>query len=1349
MALAHVRNVRGFFSDYYLGNVFGRGTGRGRRRKLSDKETDAAYVRFRRIHEHAEGRCADAASTREGFARPFLRDVLRFHLAEGEERVHPLFRSAEAAEGGARPLAIAYCGGWDEDLDARRGQARQSVERALTAAGLGYGLLLTAERCRLVRAAGEGPSGSYLEADLEGLAEEDDPESFAAVYRLLRIESFEPAPDGTVPLHEVERESRAHAEKVSEDLKGAVFTAAESLVGGLISDAVNRGEVTEPAVLPETQLRLYRDAALTALYRILFILYAEARDPRLDEHRVYRDSYSAHGLAEDLFRDPARDWPDNRSSFWPRLLALFRIYDKGLPAITPWENIPPRGGMFFSSESPEGRLLRAACLSDRAVARLLLDLTTTTPHRGVGRERVSFRELDIESLGAVYEGLLEYEPRIAAQDMLDLRVQGRQFVLTPRDTVRLCGIKKLQLRGDVALVAGTEAEELHPEAGEEDEDEDHEAVEESAEGEAGEGEEEGIKAGAAARLVRRVSGGTFHFAPGAARKGTSSFYTPRPLVADLVSHALGPLVEGRAPAEIEALRVLDPACGSAHFLVEAMRFLGRSLHRAYVIENGGKAPPHFRSTTGRDWDADWEATDADARASLSETRAWCKRRIAERCLFGVDLNPTAVTLAHVSLWVESVAGDRPLTYFEHHVRCGNSVLGSFVERLARAPFDEKDAEQRQAGIWAKQVRDAVRDAAALRRLIDQAPSEDLASEGIDPESVAEQEYKDSLRRRAEAALRGARLSFDLRSAALLVPDIWRDWFALANHVADPAALETRAKQCGWWEAFTAVRDRERFFHWELEFPEVLLDTERPGFDAVLGNPPWDKVLPAKHDFYARVDPMIRAFKGAELDRRIGELHAERAGLGEEFEAYSERTKLVARFLRSGGDFPLSKARSQAAHEDVSKYFLDRALLLTARGGAAAFLVPSVVYNGDGCVGLRRHLLDETAIERFYGFENRLKLFPIDSRYKYVCLVARKGAASDSFDAAFMRHDPAELAESGPKPWIVRVTPEEIQRHSPETLAFLEYRSPRDQEIVRKMAEGKPRLGDVEGPGAWGARFVSWRAHLLVYNITEDKDLWTDPASGRLYSPADVLGAESSDVGNASERMRERGFVPVFEGKHIEQCVVGTKPIRWWLSVPQAEAKYAKRPIDQAILVFRETASNTNERTCIAAVMPPRSAAANSLYGLLFNEVDPEAAGTVLNSLSFDFALRLRTAGTHVHPTYMRPMPVPPADVVNRLPRIPTHLAWEHGLSHITDKHDLWPLLWDANRAVAEAYGLTAEDFAHILQSFPVFARKRPEFFAYLQARLAEWKAGAALEYRVAEMQPPLAAEKGKRGEATT
>ncbi len=837
----------------------------------------------------------------------------------------------------------------------------------------------------------------------------------------------------------------------------------------------------------------------------------------------------------------------------------------------------------------------------------------------------------------------------------------------------------------------------------------------------------------------------YHFVPGAARKGSGSFYTPLPLVQDLVLHALGPLIEGKTAAEIERIRVLDPACGSAHFLVEAMRFLGRALNRAYVDEFGEKGPPHFRSTTGQGWDDDGTASDEDARVSNSEARAWCKRRIAERCLFGVDQNPTAVNLAHVSLWVESLAGDRPLTYFEHHVRCGNSLLGTWVDALDRPPLPLGGRKRTvdQPELFVEHVRSAVRQAAHDRLLIDRAEPDALHREGIDPESVEELDYKESQRRKAERTLAAARLLFNLRSASAFLPEIWGEWSTLCSFVEDVDRLRSYVDGRPWAVAFGRIVDRERFFHWEIEFPEVFLDGEQPGFDVVLGNPPWDKVLPTKHEFYARHDFLIRAYKGNDLDRRVRELHKGNPNLAEEFNEYRNRTRTVAQILRKGGDFPLSKAKSQAAHEDVSKYFVDRAARLCAEGGAVGLVVPSVLYNGDGCVGIRQFLLTGATVKRFYGFENRKRIFPIDSRYKFANLVFRKGAPeSDGFEAAFMRHDLSELHDDGPQPWLVHLSRGEIERLSPETFAFLEYRSPQDQAIVNKMYHRCPTLGS-DGEGSWKARLISWRAHEVIFNSAEDKDLFTDPVSGGLYTPKAILDTEPENTGDEIEHMRARGLWPIFEGKHVEQFVIGIKPIRWWVSIQKAKEKYNREPRSTSTLVFRETASNTNERTCIACVLPEKSVGAHTLTGIIAEHVEADKAAAVLNSLCFDYALRLRTAGTHVSFTYILPMPVPTATVVAELPIVRTQSTWESGINHMTDDSAVWPSLWAVNKAVAEAYGLSAADFEHILGAFPVFARKRPEFFAYLQECVAEWKAEAAGVCPAAEGTVPYEPETAK------
>ena len=1327
MSLRNLRNVRGFFSDYYLGSVFGRG-GRARKR-LSDRETDWAYRRFQKLYAQVEGRAADASACRERFLRPLLRDILGFQLGEGFERMYPLFSSAEAEAQGERPLVAAYCGEWDEDLDTPHGgstPARQ-LEKILASRGLDHGFLLTGERLRLLRPPGGGPRGAYLEAELSGLADEEDPESFAAFVRLFHSSQFVVDSKGIANIQRIEQESREHAEGVSEDLKRAVFTAAESLIRGLIADAVARQEVASATELNDAAVARYRDAALTALYRILFILYAEARDPRLDGHQLYRQSYSIHALIEDLLREPVRPWPGNRSTLWPRLLALFRIYDKGLPQITPWDNIPPRGGDFFDSETTEGQILEVARLPDVIVARLLLDLTTTSPRRGVGRERVSFRELDIESLGAVYEGLLEYEPRVAPETTLEIDVQRRVFALTPADVLRLCNEKNLAVRGEFTVVAGTVAETLHPDAPAEAEEDEEELDEAELEAEESSDEEEevaeAVKKGASARLVRRLEAGDFHFVPGPARKGSGSFYTPLPLVRDLVVHSLRPLAEGKTAAEIERLRILDPACGSAHFLVEAMRYLARELHHAFVDQFGKAGPPLFRSTTGLGWDDNWKASDEEARAENSEARAWCKRRIAERCLFGVDRNPTAVALARVALWIESLAGDRPLTYFEHHVRCGNALLGTWLERLGELPLPGMRPKPKPGvlGLFIEPAKELIREAAGVRRLIDEASPDALAREGIDTESVEEQDFKEGLRKRADDLLSGAKLLFDLRSASAFLPEIWMEWSTLTSYLSGPDRLREYVRSRSWCGEFEAVMQRERFFHWELEFPEVLLGSERRGFDVVLGNPPWDEVRPKKHEFYSQRDVLIRAFKGHELDRRIAELHQEYPRLREEFEEYSRRLIVIRELLRQEGDFPLSEARSHLSRVDVSKSFVDRASRLAGITGVVAMVVPSILYNGDACVGLRRFILREAVVDRLYGFENREKAFPIDSRYKFANLVFRKGARSDSFSAAFMRHRMSELHEEGPKPWMVTISVEEVSRLSPETLALLEFRGPRDQEILRKMYSRAVRLSD-EGPDSWGAELFDYLAHENIYNVTWDKDLWTDPKTSSFHSPRSVLGETPSDVGLTVQLMRDRGFRPVFEGKHVDQFLVGLGTVRWWLSEKQAELKFGHRPRAEATVVFRGIASNTNERTMIAAVLPESSAAGHTLSGLRVRAVEPDAAATVLNSFCFDYALRMRSAGTSVSFTYLRPMPVPKVSLANRLPRLPTRLGWETGIRHVAEERDFWPRFWEANRAVAEAYGLSVADFEHILDSFPVFARKRVELSVYLHERLAEWKA---------------------------
>lgn len=1306
MALASIQNRKGFFSDYWLGSLLSARSAAGAR--LSAAQAKKALDRVGRLVEGMEGADApDLTRFRERFARPVLEELLGYELHENaaEPRLRPL---AAANGNGGSPVALAWLHPEAAELDSPR--PRRQLEAGLLAQSLDYGILLTPRVARLVRRPGLGARGAALDINLASIAEEQDLESLSAAYRLLAAHNFVPSESGNRPIDALEAESRRHSAKVSNDLKDAVFEAAERIVGGFLADVRSRpGDFATPPSAPEL-----RDAGFLALYRLLFILYAEARDERLIGHPLYQRSYSLDSIVAKLLKTPPRALAANRGSLWPHVQAIFRIFNEGMALNLPnLENIPPRGGRLFSDETAEGGLVKRLRLDDRQAAAILLALATTRPRRGVGRERVSFRELEIEQLGAVYEGLLEYEPAEAREVLIECSVAGRELVLVPAEVVRLAKQKALVVRGDLTVVAGTEAERLHPDAAADGDDEVEADKEGEAAEESGDSEEEaekGVKRGATLKLVKRLEPGAFFFKPGSARKASGSYYTVTEIVDYLVRESLGPLSAGKSAAEIEGLRIIDLACGSAHFLVGAARFLGPRLFEAY--KRGGDPPAAFHPD---------EALSADVRRRWEEEgAAWCKRRIVEKCLFGVDLNPAAVQLAQVALWIEALAGDRPLSFFAHHIRNGNSLLGSWLANFDRPPHPKlgKPSDRRTMGLFEVELKKRLQEALSERRLIDAPLPREVRADTAD-----EYAYKEDRLHRAEAATAQARILLDLRNAAAFLPAIWRELPALMSSLD----LERDARSRPWWADFEVSRKRERFFHWELEFPEVFA---AGGFDCVLGNPPWEKVKPDRKEFYGHVDVLIRAYAGGELDARIRELHRVNPALSREFDTYSEQLKTLASCLKGGGDYRYVDweidGQATGGDPDLFKFFVERAHQVLKNGGRLGYLVPSAIYNNEGCTGLRYLLLDETTIERFYGFENRKKIFEIDSRYKFVCMVARKEhepQRESEFRAVFMRHELAEL-ESGPPAGVqVLVKRSEIEQLSPGTLALLEYRNERDRKLVLKMyrllngQQPRPTLGDQSSISAWKANL-----HRELH-ATDDRDLWTR-SDGQLWTAQEVCGLNwptrpGLPFLDVRAAMEQRGFWPLYDGKNIEQFLVDVVPVDRWVNLEAHERKFKRLPRKDSRVVMRDIARNTDARTCIATVLPEKSCTCHTLVTMDVEAIPLMVAAAVVNSFAFDFLARLRAAGTHISWTFMSRIAVPSPAECRSIPAIATFSA--DGSNALERDEHYFEAVWRANRAVTEAYGLSRLDFEHVLGSFPVFTRKHPELQSFLKTRVAEWE----------------------------
>ncbi|MGE5242677.1 MAG: Eco57I restriction-modification methylase domain-containing protein [Betaproteobacteria bacterium] len=773
------------------------------------------------------------------------------------------------------------------------------------AAGAPWAVLFNGVAIRIVDA-GRLYARRFAEFDLDQAVESA---RGAAALGLLAHSAIGPGDrPGTTLLHALVADSDRHAAGVCRSLRVGVLSASTDV---LVALAGRRARVPLADAFEQS---------LTIVYRLLFLLFAEARGLVPLWHPIYRQSYSVEALRAVAER-PAR-----AVGLWEALSAMARLAHAGCRAAD--LRVTAFNGRLFA---PSGAsLAERRGLDDDAARRAILALSTRIAPGG-GRERISYRDLGVEQLGAVYETLLDYEPRA-------------------------------DVRGPAA--------------------------------------------------ARRP--GAVRLEPGSGvRKATGSFYTPQPIAEYLVRRTLGPLVRRASPDRILALRVVDPAMGSGAFLVAACRFLAAAYENA-LVESGA-----------------CQHADVDEPA-----RATMRRTVAERCLYGVDLNPMAVQLARLSLWLATLAADRPLTFLDHHLRVGDSLIGASIPHLSRPPVGRRARRGSDALplFGEDDIRRAITTMLPVRLLLEETPDDTI-------EQVRSKE-----RALADLNRRGAPLAEWKR-----VADAWcAPWFAQRDQPVPAAAFTAIADAIlagrGALPPATTeiligrvsdIAARRRWFHWELEFPEVFFDRggERStecGFDAVLGNPPWD---------------MIRA----------------------DGSASREDVSAVLRFTRDAG---LYSSQSDG-HANRYQLFLERAIALTKRGGRLGLVLPSGLATDCGSAALRRRLLGECDVDALVGLDNREGVFPIHRSVKFLLLTASAGPATKVIACRFGERNPSTLAsaeepDAGGSTWFpVRVTPALLRKISGEALSIPDLRSPIDLAILERAASLFPGLGS---PAGWKVRF---------------------------------------------------------------------------------------------------------------------------------------------------------------------------------------------------------------------------------------------------------------------------------------
>ena len=788
-----------------------------------------------------------------------------------------------------KPLMLVHAYGPDVDLDATSkldGWASTPAERMVTlcrATGCRLGLVTNGERWMLV----DAPVGAVTTfASWYARIWSQEPVTLQSLVHLLGIRRF--FVDESERLPALFDRSLKFQDEVTDALGEQVRRAVEVLIQALDKADQDRSRELLHGV---KEAELY-EAALTVMMRLVFLLSAEERGLLLLGDERYEANYALSTLRMQL-RAESDEILERRWDAWSRLLAVFRAVYGGIEH----ENLrlPALGGSLFDPDRfpfLEGRakgsdwridVAKPLPIDNRTV---LLLLEAIQQFQG---RTLSYRALDVEQIGYVYEGLLERMVKRTAEVTLELdatkSAQSPWVTLAELESARLDGAERLTEL--LQQRSGSSASRVRNDLNRAVDDTLADRVLTACHGNTA--LRDRIKP--FSHLVRTdpwgyplvYPAGAFIVTTGSDRRETGTHYTPKSLTEAIVAETLTPIAyvgpaQGtpraawalKSPAELLDLKICDPAMGSGAFLVQACRWLADRLVEAWAqAEDRG-------STVG----ADGRVADADASIEPlprdTEARTIVARRlIAERCLYGVDLNPLAVELAKLSIWLVTLAKGRPFGFLDHNLRCGDSLLG--IHRLDQlTQLSMNPTGQGQLRLFGQNIERAVLEAIELRQQLREMPIRDIR----DVEAMA---HLDADARR--------RLEVPECIADAFIGEVFASGGNGAGLDNTLASLSIQAGQAinGDRDMLASMRRRSvatlsidlpvdkparRPFHWPLEFPEVFT-TEQPGFSAYVGNPPF---LGGKR---------ISTVMGAVFNSYLANVHS----------GASKNTDLVAHFFR--------------------------------------------------------------------------------------------------------------------------------------------------------------------------------------------------------------------------------------------------------------------------------------------------------------------------------------------------------------------------------------------------------------------------------------------------------------------
>ena len=833
-----------------------------------------------------------------------------------------------------------------------------------------------------------------------------------------------------------------------------------------------------------------------------------------------------------------------------------------------------------------------------------------------------------------------------------------------------------------------------------------------------------------------VDAATFELtvAAGSERKTTGSYYTPTSLILSLLDSALEPVVEDRlrqagldAAAREAALldiKVVDPACGSGHFLIAAAHRLARHLARVRTGEE--------------------EPAPAQLRRAL--------RQVVSRCIHGVDINPMAVELCKVALWMETLDPGKPLGFLDRNIQYGNSLIGVTpgldISNVPDDAFQPVTGDHRgTATALRRRNRNEQRgEMHFLRELfgveVDSEAGE-LESALAEVEAIPEEDlqdvalkalyYEDYL---GSEAYRRKRDDYDLWTSAFFWPIPEDD----AELMLAPTQAELEKRRQYWTENDALTRrarqiaEENRFFHWELAFPTVF-GREPPGFDVVLGNPPWERIKLQEKEWFAARRPDIADAPNAAVRRRmIAALEHDDPALFAAFQRDKANAENGSNYVRNSEAFPL------CGRGDVNTYalFAELARHLQSPTGRVGIIVPSGIATDDTTKFFFQDLMGRAELVSLFDFENRKGIFPTVHRMFKFCLLTLTGVPRPTAGGAQFVFYATEMADLKDDFRQFTLTSDDIALINPNTRTCPVFRGRRDARIVQATFQNVPAfINDQSGRNPWGAKLTtmfhsSGAADLFIMADAapfEKRRTALQPLyEARLFHQFDHRFATYDAQGSQ--------VIGLSQAEHLDpSCIVSA---RVWVESARVTEWYSGNPSDGWVLAFRKITNSSNERTSIFTVLPAVGML-DSVHLVLLQVQRKDLSLCLLanmNALALDYVLRQALGGTNFNFFLAKQLPVlPPASYASRYPWTSevlgnpqnvcewvcaralelTYTAWDLQPFAQDCGYDGPPFRWDEERrfllrceldaAYFHLYGIERDDVDYIMETFPIVKRK--------------------------------------------